>query len=213
MTRLHYTTQTENSLLLKRVFDILKSFKLWMRCAGVENVMPVGMSSMRLIRLTYARLPILNFKLPARLPCWDTPIHARSIQHDSSLREYELKHVAGIGIDHLQSDKCCQVVCLQEPSELSEEVVIDLREIWNGPFLILVWVEAVVGENEYMPMNVVDVYRLEPSGVGPAAARRRVVDSKQNCFVGDSEVCMRQMYAEHSVGAVPDEERSKVVDV
>lgn len=46
-TTLH--TQTENTLLFKRVFDIIKSFKLWMKCACVKNIMPVGMSSMRLI--------------------------------------------------------------------------------------------------------------------------------------------------------------------
>ena len=71
----------------------------------------------------------------------------------------------------------------------------------------------MVGENEDMPMHVVEVYRLERSGVGPAAARRLVIDSKQNRFVGDSEVRMSQVYAENSVGTVPDEERGKVVYV
>ncbi|KAL2256029.1 hypothetical protein VTK26DRAFT_2324 [Humicola hyalothermophila] len=107
-----------------------------------------------------------------------------------SLREHELQYKLG---------------------KFSEESVVDLRKIWYRACLILVWVEAVVGENDYMPMHVVEVYRLECSGAGPAAAKRLMIDPKQNCLVRDSEVRMRQVYAENSVGAVPDKERGKVV--
>lgn len=102
-------------------------------------------------------------------------------------------------------------MCAQKITELSEEAVIDLGEIGYGPCLILIGVEAVVGENKYMSMHVLEVYRLERNGVGPAAARRLVIDPNQNCLVGDSEVPMHQVYAKNLFGAVPDEERGKLL--
>lgn len=117
----------ENLLLFQRMFDILKSFKPGMRRPCVENVMPVGMPSMRLIFFTHSWLAILKPKLPAGLSGWDASVQICSIHHDGSLRENELEHLCGMRVKNLQSNKPSQAIGPEELGELWEEVAADLR--------------------------------------------------------------------------------------
>lgn len=59
MTRLCYT---ENIFAFVCVFDMLQSFKLQMRCARVENVMPVRMSGTALVTNQISSNPASQFK-------------------------------------------------------------------------------------------------------------------------------------------------------
>jgi len=56
--------------------------------------------------------------------------------------------------------------------------------------LILIWVKAMVCENEYMPMHVSEIHSLDRGDSGPTAMRLIVVDTEYSGVLRDGKVGM-----------------------
>jgi hypothetical protein len=56
--------------------------------------------------------------------------------------------------------------------------------------LILVWVETMVCENEYMPIHVAEIHSLDRGSSGPTAMRLIVVDTENSGVLRDGKVGM-----------------------
>lgn len=73
--------------------------------------------------------------------------------------------------------------------------------------------EAVICKNEYVPVYVVQVRRLDYTGLGPSTSWCIVVHPKQGRIFRDNEMGVRQMDSKYCMGAVTNEECGKILKV
>ena len=161
----------ENSGLGQGRLEIVDILELWVRLAGVEDlVVAQSHQRVRLVGLADARTARIGLELPSSHPGGLAVLDGVCLQHDGTLIEDELAHglLTAFAKD-LEANEVGEIVGDEIVDELAQEAFANRREIGERAVLVLVGAEPVLAEDKDVAVDRGGVNVLDLRDLGPAA--------------------------------------------